>query len=368
MSCYRNNSSCSKDLVPGSDDWGMQTTCCTRCWEYLQKEINVTNEIESAFLEDYLKIYILFEKNTATLEDCLKKLAGQLTVKKTEGGVKNDNYTKLSVVLSEYEKYCWFPPNHEIFIGFVPSEDFQDYIARGLMPKDPGAGVLHGDFTHRLQWHVISRIITREFSTCKRTGWRKTPLDLYTSLGQAPATTNNVWFKLLDDSNASTYRHPDRFHTFTKLPQFGLLSECLQRRYANRRREFDKYYDPEVANSKANDPMVPSPTRDNPDKKITAKKHYWNTVQGMANEAYGRKKAVSQGFVAAPGLPVLRRGGVDEDGMEIGQRIRASRARLNMVAKGSLDYRVYSPQLGMVTRRGRGDGLENLGKLRGREK
>ena len=74
------------------------------------------------------------------------------------------------------------------------------------------------------------------------------------------------------------------------------------------------------------------------------------------------------GFDAVAGVPVLKRRGVEQDGMEIGQRIRASRTRLNMVAKGSLDYRVYSPQLGMVTRPGRSDGLENLAKLRARTK
>jgi hypothetical protein len=355
-------------MVAGSDDWGMKRTCCTKHWDDLKKTINVKNDIEDKFLDDYLKIYILFEGNSATLEDCLKKLAAQLTVKKTDGGVRNDNYTKLSVVLSEFEQYCWFPPNHEIFIGFVPSESFQDYIARGLMPKDPGAGVLHGDFTHRLQWHVISRIITKEFSTCRRIGWHKSPLELYTSLGRAPATTNNVWFNLLDDSNADTNRHPDRFHTFTRQPQFGLLSDCLQRRYANRRREFDKNYDPNVADAMANEPRVPSPTPDNPLKTITAKKHYWNKAQEMANEAYRRKKEDRRGFDVVPELPVLVRNGVDADTMDIDQRIRASRARLNMVAKWSLDYRTYSPQLGMVTRIGRGDGLENLGKLQARKK
>jgi len=357
MNCYTQNTSCSKDMVAGSDDWGMQTTCCTRHGDILKKLINEKGGISDDFLEDYLKIYILFEatKNEPTLTQCMTKLATHLTVPKfvQNTTIRNDNYSKLSVVLAEFEKYCWFPPNHEIFIGFVPTGNFQDYIAKGLMPKDPGAGVLHGDFTHRLQWHAISRIITREFSTCRRDGWKKTPLELYTSLGRAPATTNNVWFKLLDEPS-QFYRHPDNFHNFLKDGgKFGLLSDCLKRRYESRRAEFDKNFDQaKFAEKKKDMTRYPNPTAEKPDDTISAAKRYWGKVQGKANEAYTKEKTDGPGFHPVAELPVLKKSGVEEDSIGIEQRIRASRICLNVVEKGSLNHRAYSAQLGMVTRKG----------------
>jgi hypothetical protein len=86
---------------------------------------------------------------------------------------------RLRVVLSTYEQKCYFAdfliaPLEFIKTGF-------DNLGRSgfLSMNDFGAGIGHGKYTHRMQWHVVMRVLTDHFRTHVRAPWTKSPLDLY---------------------------------------------------------------------------------------------------------------------------------------------------------------------------------------------
>jgi len=76
----------------------------------------------------------------------------------------DQNYARLSRVLEYYEGLCWFPTAHRLYTGPLTSENYQESIALGYMPKDAGAGSRHGEYSHRLQWHIVMRVVTDGFS------------------------------------------------------------------------------------------------------------------------------------------------------------------------------------------------------------
>jgi hypothetical protein len=118
------------------------------------------------------------------------------------------------------------------------------------MPKGPGAGLEHGDFTHRLHWHVISRVIAKRFTVPKSAGWNHTPLELHTSLGQGQALAANMWFKLLDDNADPGFTSPDKFHKHVRTGDYRILSINVARRYDKRRAAWHQHYDDAVANER----------------------------------------------------------------------------------------------------------------------
>lgn len=47
------------------------------------------------------------------------------------------------------------PDKEPLYVGFVPGSEFLDYLKQGYAFKDLGAGLDHGEFTHRLQWCLL---------------------------------------------------------------------------------------------------------------------------------------------------------------------------------------------------------------------
>jgi hypothetical protein len=179
------------------------------------------HNIPQNYKDDYCRLLCLMQNTTAVLE-CLRRLNVELansvqyrkkhkddlddrfhSVKKV-----NREYVRLSRALSNYECYCMFPSNHVIFAGALSAAEFVWGLQQGFMPKDPGAGSNHGDFSHRLQWHAVLRTITNNFSTPKFGAWNYSPLQLFTSLGSPAAAARNIWGTIFDAQGRPNYSDP----------------------------------------------------------------------------------------------------------------------------------------------------------------
>ena len=359
MPCYMTG--CNKPPLRDSDKWGLKATACGEHMDELKGRLAEEKPLDGTFLEDYARIQIMMTEKTTVIV-CMQALGnelGELRDRREQPGFarfkpKNDahKYVRLSAALAKYEQYCWFPPSHELFIGFVPSQEFNRYIARGLMPKDPGAGLAHGDFTHRLQWHAISRVITANFTVAKSDGWNHSPLELYTSLGQGQALTANMWFKLLDDNGSPHFSSPDKFHKHVREGGYGCLSETVSKRFLKRQLAFDALVDPTVlTEKKASAVWVPHIDPQLAAKGVTMAphQHYLAQVGGQAGKAYGDLKKLQ--YQQVGDLPVVQTD-TTEDTFTLAGRIALSRTRLNITAAGNADeYSLaHDRKLGMVSR------------------
>jgi hypothetical protein len=118
------------------------------------------------------------------------------------------DFVRLSRVLANYECYCFFRSNHVIFAGALSGGDFNFCLKQGLMPKDPGAGALHGDFSHRLQWHIVMRVITNNFHAPFTGNWQHSPFQLFCSLGAQPANQRRIWGAVFDAQGRPGFSDP----------------------------------------------------------------------------------------------------------------------------------------------------------------
>jgi hypothetical protein len=339
-------------------DWGFEIgkTACEKHFQNKKKQLGLKGDVAVSYIEDYAKISIMMEEKKE-VQKCLHELAQELGhrrsgIQKSVGELvatqSREGYVRLSEALAEYEKLCWFPPSHELFIDFVPPDDFMKYIANGLMPKDPGAGYKHGDFTHRLHWHAISRVITNRFKVAKSAAWNHTPLDLYTSLGQGQALAAKMWFQLLDDNSKPDFRSPDKLHEHVREGDYGVLSSNVAHRYEKRKAEFDAHFnqqDFEKADS--------SVYREFHGKKRNEPAIYNLQTQGKAGAVYKDKKMQhsEQGLFKSLSPSILKKKDVAVR-VRIGARIAASKGDLCRVDAVSQDYLVHNAVLGMVTRQG----------------
>lgn len=154
------------------------------------------------------------------------------------------NYIRLSRVLERYERLCWFPPHHQVFVDSLTQADFLETTKCGILPvKDPGAGAAHGDLSHRLQWHAVMRVVTNGFTTAVRGGWHHSPLELFTAYGAGQAVENNSWGYTFDGAGQSSFCDPSRLRAAVeKDAQMPFLRHNLVRRY-NKRLSVEKTVD-----------------------------------------------------------------------------------------------------------------------------
>jgi hypothetical protein len=355
MLCYR----CGKQGIPAAERWGfVASTVCQGHWDAIRTNLTEVKDhgIAPALFDDYARIYVLMEERE-TVRACMRELASELgdlrsklannshqAFRPTHAG---DGFLNLSAALAKYEAYCWFPPSHELFVGQLSNEQFNSYVARGLMAKDPGAGVNHGDFTHRLQWHAIARIVTQRFTRPKSDVWAHTPLELYTSMGGALAVTHRIWFQLLDDNGSDRFRSPDIFHWELRNGRYGILSINVGRRFEKRFREVASQLNEEDKVGK---------------RRVTATaefKTFGGRALGAAANAYAERKR--EKFHVVGNAPVIVRQPA-AIGPTIEERLTNSRSSLQQEELDSRQSVAYSQRLGIVTRPwGRGD--RNLKEL-----
>jgi hypothetical protein len=180
------------------------------------------NRPHSALLEDYLKLYALMMDKAKCLA-LMSELNNEMVSGAAAGselsagdarfvkrrGRRPPGYARLSRVLEYYEGLCWFPTTHRLYTGNLTSENYVGSIALGYMPKDAGAGAQHGEYSHRLQWHLIMRVVTEGFTQPIGAQWAHSPLELFTRLGEPWAMgKKGLWGVIFDDQNGLRYNNP----------------------------------------------------------------------------------------------------------------------------------------------------------------
>ena len=175
-------------------------------------------------IEDYIKIFALMmdrdfcKQQLVLLNGEIQSAAGgkvrmedSLTDERFKEARRetDQHYVRMSRVLEYYEGLCWFPTTHRLYTGSLSSENYQSSIALGYMPKDAGAGAEHGEYSHRLQWHIIMRVVTSNFTVAYNpVAWHHSPLKLFCYLGTEEAMQLNYWGFMLDSAAGVRYDNP----------------------------------------------------------------------------------------------------------------------------------------------------------------
>ena len=347
MPCLYSN--CQNAALPGSESWGLSQGVCDMHFSKAKEScINKQKafNLDKPLHEDYARIYILLEHDKAKVHECLHALANELgNLEGRDGYVPNSRgkgFIKLAAALERYESYCWFPKCRETFIAQLTAEQFFSYLARGLMAKDPGAGPAHGDFTHRIHWHVVARVITNGFTTPKRAGWEHTPLKLFTSLGSGAGRALNVWTWLFETGGKQSYRFPDTFNAHIIGGQYGVLSTNMARRFEKRERALGIHFDKDEY-ERLNDGSASYVRGDS----VPRQKHAWYKIDaiGKANADYEQRQRAKYAALNPEHGPIIKREN-HADTMTIQMRI--NRSYDGFAKHDPNDQLVYNKKLGML--------------------
>ncbi len=151
---------------------------------------------------------------------------------------RTKNHLKLSRALEYFEGYCWFPANRVLLGGLLSSEDFLRANEMGFS-KDPGAGAKHGEQSHRLQWHVLMREITKDFTVPfdRGAGWENSPLQLYWTAIHKEGE-KSFWGQMIDMNNHQGWGNPDRVLEHMRKAVGTLAGMAVERRL-DKRQSFD---------------------------------------------------------------------------------------------------------------------------------
>lgn len=227
--------------IAGSQKWGLSDMPCGEIFKKAEGVIKTRCPgVDAEYLPDFVRLYLLMEDKTQVLKS-LKTFSDKIGTQQSSSAPKTENlnWFRLSDSLRYYEVMCWFPADLLLPLGVLTADDFLFYIRRGYVLKDYGAGVRHGEFTHRLQWHAVMVAITNGFTTAdpKKQGWDHTPLDLYTSLGMKK--NDGLWARLFDQNgSADDYHHPDTLHAdLLNSSEHAALAKMLTKRETKRRQE-----------------------------------------------------------------------------------------------------------------------------------
>lgn len=213
--------------------WGLSEPMCSHAFSVFEAAIP---KCDPAYLKDYVRLYTVITDRTLVRE-CLTEL-DKVISSKSHNVSAETNWLRFSSVLSHFERKCWFQEDVLLPMGLLDGHVFYSYIRRGYVLKDYGAGVKHGEFTHRLQWHVLMRVITDGFTRPFRKGWDHSPLELYVSLGMKQ--NQGVWFQLLDQPGDGDFDHPDSFHQWVLNSGLGNIVAAVSKRETKRREAFVK--------------------------------------------------------------------------------------------------------------------------------
>lgn len=227
---------CQEPASPDCQTWGVGEGFCDKHIAYARARLHAKDysqppiaepvaSVQGSYIEDYIKLFALMLDTSycrSLMESLNTEMKGGAALRADDAGKDeryastkrpdDRKYVRLSRVLEYYEGMCWFPTTHRLYTGALTSENYQQSIALGYMPKDAGAGAQHGEYSHRLQWHLVMRVITADFATPKGNVWLHTPLDLFTQLGTVWAMTNGVWGAVFDNQDGKGYDNPAKLN------------------------------------------------------------------------------------------------------------------------------------------------------------
>lgn len=122
--------------------------------------------------------------------------------------------------LGESERKAGFHSQVVIPTGILPAHTFISLLSEGRILDDFGAGVVHGELTHRLQWYAILRAM-RKRRYGPDGGWQISAVDLYKHMNQPPFSSQRdrsgsaMWSSIADRaviSTATSYGFPGTLH------------------------------------------------------------------------------------------------------------------------------------------------------------
>lgn len=119
--------------------------------------IEALRELESAMVKEIGGWWVLNDKGQAAIKYFEDKSAALKNEKKPK---KDTDFRKLMTkALSEFERTHSFvvPEKPPVFAGFVFGNVFKETIKARMHFKDVGAGARHGEYTHRIQWYVLTK-------------------------------------------------------------------------------------------------------------------------------------------------------------------------------------------------------------------
>ncbi|HEX8702805.1 MAG TPA: LirA/MavJ family T4SS effector [Myxococcaceae bacterium] len=124
------------------------------------------------------------------------------------------------------EKFCGLNVNAPIYTAVLSENAFKEYSSNGALFKDVGAGLLHGEFTHRIQWYVIFHAMSAgfEYEAVKEKPageWKHPPRQLLININMAGVRVDaDLWprtsrepYKGLWDALFDRLRFEDAFDT-----------------------------------------------------------------------------------------------------------------------------------------------------------
>lgn len=169
--------------------------------------------VKQQYLEDYKRI-------RALLTD---KLAVRRHFQLLEDRLARNPSASLTDALEHFERQVGFAGTDVIPLGLLSTDDFFDLVRGRVAFKDVGAGIKHGENTHRLQWFVIASEMTDGFTTFPHTAeYNRSPIELYRYLSSpdlrlydASGEYKYSLFGALFDQGGSAsdlYNQPDRLH------------------------------------------------------------------------------------------------------------------------------------------------------------
>jgi hypothetical protein len=338
--------------VVGSGLWGLSGGgICVTHWADFDTSVKnkpgpplVPVAHDPFYLDDYKRLAALM-LDTTTVDAAMASLNTEITNAKGAAlvgderfsGKPHANYARLSRVLEMYEGLCWFPSTHLVYAGALSPAEFVGNLSSGFMPKDPGAGARHGDFSHRLQWHAVMRTVTNGFTVAKRAGWDHSPLELYVSFASPQATLRGLWGTIFDRQNNKKYQDPSTLEDQLRKGALAVLSDNLTRRFNKRNVLETKIFNYLVQQNKSNQiaaadvvavlyrwrkvggaPKVSAPN--DPIEKVAWHFwHWWHKEKDPDYEAFNGNVVLKKKIDNAPTAPAIQ------------QRVVASRNALNTV-------------------------------------
>gem|GEM_PF-2602002 len=177
----------------------------------------VISAADQNYLDDFDRLKTFLNDKNAVLAK-LRKLSGRMERDYTTKGLARsgaNNLTALKAELSRVEQFAGFSAKAKVPLGILPGDVFLGLMTGGDVLDDYGAGVVHGELTHRLQWYAIIREMTNNLSSARVAPWNYTPRQLYVAMSGGKfgddRTGNSMWGNVLDNGTAqsdSTYGAP----------------------------------------------------------------------------------------------------------------------------------------------------------------
>lgn len=237
--------------------WGIGKPICADFREATKKlftQYGADFSSHGPLLDDYVALYVLMAFDPGIVVGAFQRLGQEIDAsvnalgdpvglaadgilqKRSEA---SQYHVRLSRILERYEALCHFPNNRIVFPGLLSADEFESSYEMGPN-KDPGAGVLHGDLTHRFQFHAVMRLMTADFTAAKIGSWSVTPLQLWVSFGSALGKQARAWGWIFDNNNGGlNFTNPDNVYAALRSENqkswnSAFIQENLNRRFVKK--------------------------------------------------------------------------------------------------------------------------------------